>query len=110
MQYLDYLTKDNSSYLIPLIKHSTMVMDKYLLNVSEVDDRLIALLIKTRRFTHYFNDYFLVGFIDLCSKEYTSIGLREYIKNTQTSIDYYKRSYIEIIGHCSDIEHIFTSD
>lgn len=100
--FVEYSIKNGDKGGFIFTKHSYQVIDKYLLEVSKIDSKLIADLLKLRFTIEHYNNKFLISLPNFIQAKPTVDELSKYIIDSKYFITEYQKQSMGVMKYCTE--------
>lgn len=100
--FVEYVIKNGNKDGFIFTKHSYQVIDKYLLEVSKIDSKLIADLLRLRFTIEHYNNKFLISLTNFIQAKPAIDELSKYINDSKYFITEYQRQSMGIKKYCTE--------
>lgn len=99
--FVAYELKSGSKDGFIFTKHSCQVIDKYLLEVSKIDNKLITDLLKLRYSIEHYNNKFLISLANFIQAKPDIDELSKYINDSKYFITEYQKQSMSVLKYCA---------
>lgn len=99
--FLQYETENDIKDGFIFIKHSSKIIDKYLLEISKIDSELINELLKLRYTIEHYNDKFLISLQSFIKVNPPISDLITYLNDSKVFITEYQRQSMGVLEYCT---------
>lgn len=100
--FVEYVIKNGNKIGFLFARQSHHVIDKYLLEVSKIDSKLIADLLKLRFTIEHYNNKFLISLANFIQAKPTVDELNKYINDSKYFITECQRQSMDVMKYCTD--------
>lgn len=100
--FVVYKTKDGDRKGFIFTRHSNKVINRYLFEVSKLDNNLISELVKLGFSIEHYNDRFLISLINFFKLTPSIDDLSKYINDSKGFLDEYNIRSKDILRYCSE--------
>ncbi|EOF5040636.1 hypothetical protein ACK1M2_002158 [Providencia rettgeri] len=100
--FVAYELKSGSKDGFIFTKHSCQVIDKYLLEVSKIDNKLITGLLKLRYSIEHYNNKFLISLANFIQAKPDIDELSKYINDSKYFITEYQKQSMSVLKYCAE--------